>query len=129
MKTLLTCVCILLPVTVLAQQRSVADNAPDRIYWEYQVQKPARQTARSRKPAYPSALKALGIEAEVQAEFIVDTLGVPDTASFRIVKSPDARFTSAVREALPSLSYVAAELNGRRVRQRVTQRFLFAPPH
>jgi protein TonB len=67
-----------------------------------------------------------GTQGEVPAQFIVDTLGEPVVASFKVLRSSHGLFTEAVRTALPEMRFGSAELNGRKVRQLVQQPFVFA---
>jgi len=99
---------------------------PNQVYFEFQVTKPVRQAPGSRAPRYPVELKASGVQGEVLAQFIVDTLGMPDMDSFKVLRSHHGRFTDAVREALPDMRFTPAEMNGRKVRQLVQQPFVFA---
>lgn len=108
-----------------AQSKASSGAAATQVHYEYQVERPVRQAPNSPQPVYPAALKRRGIEAEVQAQFVVDTLGVAELQTLRIIKSPDDQFSTAVRDALPRMRYVPAEVGGRKVKQLVTQRFMF----
>jgi hypothetical protein len=61
----------------------------------------------------------------VTAEWVVDTVGLADSASFRVVSSTHPQFTNAVREVLPMMRFRPAVLDGRHVRQYVRQQFRF----
>ncbi|MEJ7810797.1 MAG: TonB family protein [Gemmatimonadaceae bacterium] len=100
----------------------------DHAYFEFQVDRPVSQATNSARPVYPQPLKKLGLAGQVEARFVVDTLGVPDTASFKVVTSTHDLFTGAVRSALPNMRFVPAEVKKRKVKQLVSQRFTFAPP-
>ena len=76
-------------------------------------------------PRYPEGLRAAGIEGEVMAQFVVDTLGRVDVATLRILQSSHAQFDDAIRSALPRLRFVPAEARGQKVRQLVQQPFRF----
>jgi protein TonB len=107
-------------------QKHATDTS--RIYREFQVDVPVRSLGAGTRPIYPSALRHSGVDAEVQAQFVVDTTGTPDAASFKIVKSPDKQFSDAVRAVLPKMHYRPAEVGGHKVRQLVAQQFMFKPP-
>jgi periplasmic protein TonB len=77
-------------------------------------------------PQYPDPLRRGGTEGEVVATFVVDTLGRADTTSLRILKSTHRLFSIAVREALPKMRFIPAELNGKKVRQQMEHPFVFA---
>jgi TonB family protein len=99
---------------------------PDKVYFEFQVTKPVRQAPGSRAPRYPVELRAAGAQGEVLAQFIVDTLGLADVKSFRVLRSSHELLSNAVKTALPDMRFTPAELNGRRVKQLVQQPFVFA---
>jgi TonB family protein len=79
----------------------------------------------SAAPVYPDALLLNGVEGFVEAEFVVDTSGLVDAGSVRILKSTHKDFSSAVRLALLGMEFRPAWRGSRRVRQLVTQRFTF----
>lgn len=100
-------------------------EATDTTYFAFQVDKPAVQAPESAWPQYPDSLKSDMRDGEVVAAFIVDTLGVADVSSLHILKSTHPLFTAAVREALPRMRFVPAQLKGVKVRQLVQQPFVF----
>lgn len=79
----------------------------------------------SAAPAYPPALLHKGISGYADVRFVVDTLGVADTLSFRIQAATHAEFGQAVRRALPDMRFRPAVQLGHRVPQWVEQRFNF----
>ena len=106
--------------------RSVAPVDPERTYLDIQVEKPVVQLPSSSVPRYPELLKTGGVEGEVLAEFVVDTTGRAEPASFRVLKSTHELFALAVRNALPGMRFLPAEVNGHKVKQLVRQSFVFA---
>ena len=80
------------------------------------------------KIAYPQALRAKGreVQGQVLVEFSVDTTGRPDMATLSVLQSDHELFTAAVRKAIPSMRFVPAQENGRKVRALVTKQFRFA---
>lgn len=76
---------------------------------------------------FPPSLFAAGVQGLVIAEFVVDTAGRVEDGTVGIVSSTDALFTSAVRVALNTASYVPALKAGKPVRQLVQQPFQFTP--
>lgn len=76
-------------------------------------------------PEYPDALRAAGVRGSVLAEFVVDTLGRMEPASFHALRSDDPLFAAATRAALLRTRFRPAESGGRRVRQLVQQSFSF----
>lgn len=79
-----------------------------------------------RTPRYPEALRAAGVEETLNASFVVDTLGRVESGSLEIRAAQHAPFVAAVREAIANARFRAAESQGRRVRQRVVQAFVFS---
>jgi protein TonB len=95
-----------------------------RAYVASEVESPASATATIR-PEYPAALRSLGIEGEVIAEFVVNEGGRADSNSLRIVSSTNEAFADAVKRSLPRMRFHAAKLGGRAVPQLVQQLFVF----
>jgi TonB family protein len=79
----------------------------------------------SAAPAYPPLLLSKGIAGYAFVRFVVDTLGVVDTISFRVVEATHPEFALAVRTALPGMRFRAAIQQGHRVPQWVEQKFHF----
>jgi len=100
--------------------------AQDQPYFEFQVEKPVAQVPGSSGPRYPEILKSSNVEGEVLAQFVVDTTGKVENGSFKVLKSSHELFTQAVRQALPNMKFLPAEVGGRRVKQLVQQPFQFA---
>jgi protein TonB len=70
-------------------------------------------------------LQSAGLEGDVRAQFVVDTLGRVEQGSFRVLQTSHDLFAAAVREALSRARFKPAEVGGRRVRQLVEQSFTF----
>lgn len=103
-----------------------APHADNHVFIESEVEKPVMSVPGSPAPRYPELLKAAGVEGEVVAAFVVDTLGHADPSSLKFRKSTNELFAAAVRTALPSMRFLPAEVGGRKVRQQVMQQFVFA---
>jgi TonB family protein len=99
--------------------------AEDQTYFEFQVERPVRMVPSPFAPHYPDALRAAGVDGEVLVSFIVDTTGRAELGSFKVLKSSHELFDNAVRDALPEMRFVPAELGGRKVKQLVQQPFVF----
>jgi TonB family protein len=76
-------------------------------------------------PPYPAELARAHVGGHVVVEFRIDSTGVVDTESLRVVTSTDVRFTDAVRGVLPRLRFAPAERGARAVGVTVLQPFLF----
>ena len=98
----------------------------DEPMFVFQVDKPAAALPGSAQPAYPAVLTASGVEGEVSVQFVVDTLGRAEIASFKVFRTAHEAFGLAVRQALPRMRFLPAESGGRKVRMLVQQSFAFA---
>ena len=98
---------------------------PNQTYYEFQVEKPVSQIPGSGSPRYPDALRSSGVEGEVQAQFVVTEDGKADVSTFKVLKSTNDLFSSAVRSALPNMRFYPAEVGGKKVKQLVQQSFQF----
>lgn len=76
-------------------------------------------------PRYPPALQSAGLEGDVRARFVVDTLGRVEPESVRILESTHDLFARAVRDALTRARFEPAEAHGHKVRQLAEQAFTF----
>ena len=94
-------------------------------YFEFQVEKPVRPKAGNAAPQYPQELIGDRIEGRVLVQFVVDEKGKPDMSSLKVLETSHSLFAQAVRDALPRMRYVPAEIAGVPVRQIVQQPFLF----
>jgi protein TonB len=77
------------------------------------------------EPRYPSMLQSAGVEGDVHAQFVVDTLGRVERGSVRILDASHDLFAAAVRDALGRARFKPAEAGGRKVRQLAEQTFTF----
>jgi len=98
----------------------------DQPLFEFQVEKPVVQAPNSAQPRYPDILKSAGVEGEVLAQFVVDTTGRAEVSTYKVLKTSHELFASAVRNALPNMKFLPAEVGGRKVKQLVQQPFVFA---
>jgi protein TonB len=77
-------------------------------------------------PRYPDMLRQAGVEGDVRAQFVVDTLGRVELGSVRVLEATHDQFAAAVRTALSSRArFKPAEAGGHKVRQLVEQTFTF----
>lgn len=79
----------------------------------------------SAAPAYPPKLLELKVEGGAYVQFVVDTLGMPDTTSFRVISATHPEFAQSVRQALPGMRFHPAILRSKKVPQLVEQPFMF----
>ena len=79
----------------------------------------------SAAPMYPTKLLDLKIEGGAYVQFVVDTLGLADTLSFRVISATHPEFAQSVRDALPGMRFHPAILRSKKVPQLVEQPFMF----
>lgn len=77
------------------------------------------------EPRYPSMLQSAGVEGDVRAQFVVDTLGRVERGSVRVLATTHDLFAAAVRDALSRARFKPAEAGGHKVRQLAEQTFTF----
>lgn len=105
-----------------------AASASSEVFFEFQVESPVRAAEGSCAPAYPDSLRAAGTTGQVVGQFIVDTKGMPELGSFKVLRSSHEAFTAAVRTALTCMRFTPARIRGGAVRQLVQQPFVFDVP-
>lgn len=101
--------------------------ASKTIYTSDQVDAPAQLNEGSAVAAYPDSLWKAGIGGRVVTEFIVNTDGLIEPGSVRIVSTTDPYFVTPVKAALGGAEFRAASLGGKTVRQIVELPFVFIP--
>jgi protein TonB len=99
--------------------------ASDQPYFDFQVEKPAMAAPGGPTPNYPEMLRTAGVEGTVLAQFVVDTMGRADMSTFKVLKSDNELFSLAVKNTLPRMRFLPAEVGGRKVKQLVQQPFGF----
>jgi protein TonB len=87
---------------------------------------PARLIGSVPVARYPQSLRSSGVQGEVRVTFEVDTTGRPDMRSLVILKSDHDLFTSAVRNVVPEMRFVPAEVDGKKARWLVRMPFVFS---
>lgn len=98
----------------------------DQPYFDFQVEKPAAMAPGTAGPSYPDMLRSAGIEGSVLAQFVVDTSGKAEMNTFKALKSDNALFETAVKNALQRMRFLPAEVGGKKVKQLVQQPFQFS---
>jgi len=98
----------------------------DQPYFDFQVEKPVVMAPGTQGPSYPDMLRSAGIEGTVLAQFVVDTTGRAEMNTFKALKSDNALFETAVKNALQRMRFLPAEVGGRKVKQLVQQPFQFS---
>lgn len=76
-------------------------------------------------PRYPDSLRTARVPGNALAQFVVDTNGVVDPSTVKIVSATNPLFADAVQNALPNMRFLPAIVNGRKIRQLVQQPIIF----
>jgi len=97
----------------------------DSVLTEIEVDSAVKRYEWSAAPDYPVAMLQQNIEGAAFVIYVVDTLGVADTTSFKVVRATHDAFAEAVRAAMPKMRFRPAMLSGMKVRQLVQQNFTF----
>jgi TonB family protein len=97
----------------------------DTVLTVLEVDSAVARSPESAAPAYPETMLAQNIEGVVNVQYVVDTLGLVDTNTVKILESTHPDFTQAVRIALPGMRFRPAIVRSRKVRQLVQQPFTF----
>jgi TonB family protein len=100
-------------------------HAPERAYFVFEVMRQVQPSPNNRPPRYPDALRSANIQGEVLVQFVVDTTGRAEMNTFKVLRSTDMLFTSAVRRAVPDFEFEPAMIANGKVRQLVQMPFYF----
>jgi TonB family protein len=117
-KVFLTSVGVLVPSSTFAQRVSEIVSQP-----------PASTSVlllpTSSMPRYPESLRAAGIPGDVLVTFVVDTLGVAEQGSVRVLRASHDLFASAVADNVADMRFRPAVSGGRPVRRQVQFTVIF----
>jgi TonB family protein len=100
----------------------------NEVFVESEVDQAVVRDPGSAAPEYPAGLIELRIEGTLTVEYIVDTTGLADSASLRVVQSSHPAFVESLRAALPHMHFTPAMIGTHKVRQWVRQEFVFRIP-
>ena len=97
----------------------------DSVLTEIEVDSAVKRYEWSAAPSYPISLLQQNIEGGAFVIYVVDTLGLADTTSMKVLNATHPEFAQAVRDAMPKMRFRPAILGGYKVRQLVQQNFTF----
>lgn len=97
----------------------------DRPYDAQTVDKAVVSVGDNPLPRYPEMLRQASVQGTVLAQFVVDTLGRVDMRTFRVLSSDHDLFSDAVRQNLPRMRFLPAQVRDRKVSQLVQMPFAF----
>jgi TonB family protein len=104
---------------------AVALDGADSVFTIIEVDSVATRLPESAAPQYPPDLLVKRVEGQAIVQFVVDTSGRADPASFAIVVSSHPGFSQSVRNALPGMRFAPARIGPTKVRQLVELPFTF----
>lgn len=79
----------------------------------------------SAAPAYPKELLERNIEGSATLRFVIDSTGLVDLSTIRVMDATHQEFARAVREAMPRMRFRPAMRGSQAVRQLVEQPYKF----
>lgn len=94
-------------------------------YFDFELEQPTIAKSGNPAPRYPAMLQSRGVDGELLIQFVIDTTGRADMSTFRVLRSTDPLFTTAVLEVLPRYRFQPAERDGCKVRMYVQIPFTF----
>ena len=106
-------------------RNAFAPKGPHEAYEEHVVERAVFSRLGNPKPDYPDDLRRRGVEASFMVQFVVDSSGRVDKNAIDFLEQAQRPFLDAVRRSLLRSRYYPAELDGRKVRQLVRQKFIF----
>ena len=89
------------------------------------VDSAAERDPMSAAPIYPRELLARNIEGSAVLRFVVDSTGLIDLGTIKLVEATHPQFVNAVRDAMPRMRFRPAKVGSLAVRQLAEQLFKF----
>jgi hypothetical protein len=102
---------------------------PDSTYAEWEVEAPAEERDGNVRPGYRVSLRRPGVRDTISVQYVIDTSGVIDTTSVKLLRSTTGpnigEFRDSLLAILPSWRYTPARVKGHKVRERLTMLFIY----
>jgi TonB family protein len=98
----------------------------EQTFFDFQVEQQVTPAPGNVAPRYPDVLRSANVEGVVLAQFVVETDGSADTATFKVLRSTHDLFTNAVKQSLASMRFNPALVGGKPVKQLVQMPFQFS---
>jgi len=108
---------------LVAEQQKMAESLG--AFAILDVDSAAVRDPRSAAPAYPPDMEARGINGSVTVRFVVDSTGLVDVSTVKVLATTNESFARAVRAAMPLMRFRPAMIGPRAVRQMSEQDFAF----
>ncbi len=102
-----------------------SDDPYENAFSSVEVESMAERDPSSAAPVYPRDLMQAGIEGYAAMRFVVDTTGLVDLLTVRVLDATHPAFAAAVRAAMPAMRFTPARLGNQPVRQLAEQLFAF----
>jgi TonB family protein len=109
------------PSNTEAIEPGIGDNAMSTV----EVDSIAVFDATSAAPEYPETMALRRVEGAAVLRFVIDSTGLIDMATVRVMSATHSAFVRAVLEAMPRMKFRPASIGGRPVRLLVEQTFSF----
>lgn len=109
----------------LAVVAGPAAAVPNNAFSIIEVDSAAERDPTSAAPAYPKSLMDKGLAGRADFRFVVDSTGVIDMGTVKLIAASHPDFARAVREAMPHMKFRAARMGTIPVRQLAEQSFVF----
>jgi hypothetical protein len=107
------------------QFASPTDDPYENAFSSVEVETMAERDPGSAAPTYPGVLMQQGIEGYAAMRFVVDSTGLVDMSTVRILETTHIEFATAVRVAMPQMKFTPARFGDQPVRQLAEQIFAF----
>ena len=107
----------------IAEQQKMAESMG--AFALLDVDSGAVRDPRSAAPSYPTDMEARGVEGLVRVRFVVDSTGLVDLSTVKILETTNESFARAVRAAMPEMRFRPAMMALKPVRQLSEQEFRF----
>jgi beta-lactamase regulating signal transducer with metallopeptidase domain len=108
-----------------ATQPPLAAKPAPKEFKEFKLDKPAVPASGFAAPRYPEILKSAGVTGSTLVMFVVDTSGLVDASTFKVVRTAHQLFANAVKASLGGMKFLPAEAGNRPVRQLVQGLYRF----
>jgi len=108
---------------LVAEQQKMAESLG--AFAILDVDSAAVRDPRSAAPAYPKDMEERGINGVVTVRFVVDSTGLVDVSTVKILETTNESFARAVRAAMPLMRFRPAMIGSKPVRQMSEQDFAF----
>jgi len=89
------------------------------------VDSAAVRDPRSAAPTYPKDMEERGVEGIVRARFVIDSTGLIDPSTIKVLETTNESFARSVRAAMPEMRFRPAMMGTKAVRQLAEQEFAF----